>query len=610
MNNPSLDRLMMEASAAAYNVSMLNPLDPNSHAATLSGADPNGLIYNVDQNGYVQNTLLGAYGYRVEAGFDDAFAVNPTGFKAVILSRTKADGTKDWIVSFTGTEPTALDLASDLQLGWNQWNSAPPQGGQAVIEFLRTNVQTGSTINFTGHSLGGGLAEYAAYYAKTDQTLSQLNLTLTTFNSMGVRDSLALHEGLDQSAVDTAVAGLTATHYIRKGDIVGLLGGHVGDTVSTADGLVSNVYELGTNTLFLGDAHVLPTLYQDDLYSAHNYNPDYLTIHTTKRLINTIVELDTQGITDPRQMLSTALESLFNSMKNGDPVEVNSFMRWVVDNLKDSSKISAPTHALLIDIDWAGQIKDGVLSSPTVYTALYNGLTAWDKVTDTFTALKDWAGTTASQALDSITSDIERFINSIETYVAPTDRGTPPALELIAWLDSGYSAADVMTAAQGYANQLTTNPDALKTQIDSNPLSFLPPLTAPNAADYSGDAPGQAAYQLALDLYNQKLTERTEVQNLYTQYQAYLQNLPEPTYNGPGHGTDPQPTITGTVDPDANAYYPNSPYLNAAAGFLLPTQESGGSVVSGAGNLFSDAITQVISGDAGADVIEGHAVVG
>lgn len=78
MNNPSFDRLMMEASAAAYNVSVT---DPANHIATLTGSDPDGIAYQVDQNYVVQNTLLDAYGYKIEAGFDDASTQDPQGFK-------------------------------------------------------------------------------------------------------------------------------------------------------------------------------------------------------------------------------------------------------------------------------------------------------------------------------------------------------------------------------------------------------------------------------------------------------------------------------------------------------------------------------------------------
>lgn len=124
MNNPSFDRLMLEAAAAAYNVKIVNQA---TGAATLTGADPNGVVYAVSPTGVIQNTGLGVWGYTIERGFDDT----ATGFKGMALSRTKADGTKDWIFSFTGTEPTVLDVTSDLQLGWNQWKSS--KGGQAAL---------------------------------------------------------------------------------------------------------------------------------------------------------------------------------------------------------------------------------------------------------------------------------------------------------------------------------------------------------------------------------------------------------------------------------------------------------------------------------------------
>ncbi len=54
MNNPALDRLMLEASAAAYNV----VLNPDGQTATLTGADPEGVAYTFDPSGIITSTGL------------------------------------------------------------------------------------------------------------------------------------------------------------------------------------------------------------------------------------------------------------------------------------------------------------------------------------------------------------------------------------------------------------------------------------------------------------------------------------------------------------------------------------------------------------------------
>ena len=90
---------------------------------------------------------------------------------------------------------------ADVQLGWNQWSVNDPQNPQAVDgdvvlnyinQILATDPQ--ATFHITGHSLGGGLAQYATYDAITKLNLAPSQLTLTTFNSMGVTDGLILYK--------------------------------------------------------------------------------------------------------------------------------------------------------------------------------------------------------------------------------------------------------------------------------------------------------------------------------------------------------------------------------------------------------------------------------
>ena len=79
-----------------------------------------------------------------------------TGFRAEVYRNTQ---TGDLIVAFTGTQPSANDALADLNVGVTQWE----RNREAVSSFIAANLDEGAAVNFTGHSLGGALAQFAAY---------------------------------------------------------------------------------------------------------------------------------------------------------------------------------------------------------------------------------------------------------------------------------------------------------------------------------------------------------------------------------------------------------------------------------------------------------------
>ena len=103
---------------------------------------------------------------------------NPnTGFHVEIYQKI---GTNEYTVAFTGTQPqTSQDFVADLALGIPQWTK------NASAVFAAINTLPGATkITFTGHSLGGALAQYAAY-DYVNGHISHPPVDLVTFNGLG-----------------------------------------------------------------------------------------------------------------------------------------------------------------------------------------------------------------------------------------------------------------------------------------------------------------------------------------------------------------------------------------------------------------------------------------
>ena len=140
--------------------------------------------------------------YAIAAGFvknsDDARSSNDAvGFK---FSGYRSVSTNEIIVAFGGTDgPDPVDWTSNTQLGWNQWETSR----NLVFDYLRPLVDAGTKVHFTGQSLGGALAQYAAYeWVQTKLTttnpldpefladFNRQNVSLTTFNGIGGRPGI------------------------------------------------------------------------------------------------------------------------------------------------------------------------------------------------------------------------------------------------------------------------------------------------------------------------------------------------------------------------------------------------------------------------------------
>ncbi|MDH4085248.1 MAG: DUF2974 domain-containing protein, partial [Nitrospira sp.] len=173
---------------------------------------------------YIDNPPTGPVGYEVVREFDDP----ATGFHAVAFKNSN----NEYVIAFRGTETNFQDAYTDLNLGWTQWTAR----SEEILTFLRALELSGevASVAFTGHSLGGALAQYAAYeYALEVEPGS---FTLTTFNAFGGVQGIEQNLAPGQSYDSARLAGIDVNHFRVASDMVSRLGeGHVGGNVRVID---------------------------------------------------------------------------------------------------------------------------------------------------------------------------------------------------------------------------------------------------------------------------------------------------------------------------------------------------------------------------------------
>ncbi len=188
-------------------------------------------------------------------------AKSTTGFCGAAF---KNEVTGQIIFSFRGTEPTIIgklkltspmtwlpeDLINDLQIALidspvgipTQFadafnfvkNTLCTEIGQqmndedviAYIQLKNKKVKDGDNISFTGHSLGGGLAQYLSY---------KTGAKAVTFNGVGIGQVLGIQDASKYNVTD----------YVNADDIVGNYGVQLGKTVY----MPGNVYNLSSRNL-------------------------------------------------------------------------------------------------------------------------------------------------------------------------------------------------------------------------------------------------------------------------------------------------------------------------------------------------------------------------
>lgn len=167
-------------------------------------------------------------------GYDPyAYISEPeSGMKYMILSpNSESVASAPWILAIAGTQ-SLMDVVSDLDLGWAKF-----QKGSRLADLLTTCQYLDSDNQpmafrkwiFTGHSLGGGLAQAFAYKiqkTRLQNKLSPVDLEVVTFNAFGAKELVEKDEAFDPSVLGY----LKARNYFVQGDAVSRIGTHIGPT--------------------------------------------------------------------------------------------------------------------------------------------------------------------------------------------------------------------------------------------------------------------------------------------------------------------------------------------------------------------------------------------
>ena len=245
-------------------------------------------------------------GWTEYAHYDDS----SNGFGAVIFRKASGiAGKYDYTVALRGTRgPNPQDWINNLGYGWDSF-AAP--GGQKLITDLETLNANGTinNINFTGQSLGGALAQYAAYEFEVKTQFNTANMSLSTFNGLGGVQALKDHspELFGGSYNPAMIAGAAIQNYWITNDLVSELGGgHLGGNEHRINFLdPNNLAPDGKPwALSTSDAHRIET----GFYAGFNLNPttDFSTY--SQRIIKPLL------LTVPdAASVASAWANLFNS---------------------------------------------------------------------------------------------------------------------------------------------------------------------------------------------------------------------------------------------------------------------------------------------------------
>ncbi len=390
-----------------------------------------------------------AYGiapqYSVPSGFFEVKQrVDPnTGFGFIAYQNQQ---TNEVIIALRGTDgPNPQDWVANSQyLGWNQWIE---RGGGRDLVFGFINSLTnpdGSTftgeIHFTGQSLGGGLAQYAAYeYVHDQKALAALNgttfdasrITLTTFNGFG--GVLGLQQNLGNYD-PTVLADIGSNaHFYTEGDIVSRLGSFngVGHTGGTTYLLNAHATEINPDTgkPFQLDplaAHRIETGFYPFLLPGTEFEAatarsiEYLPMQNVQQIAAMFGRILNDQDVSPVESLPRLAAGMIAALSLGDPGEINAFVQAMFANLHAAGRLSDEWYGCLQEHDWgaiartSAFVAAGATSSAyalSLLTAVLSDALEFqaDRYSQLFNDVHDWVSS-AVQPVDASMSPAERRI--------------------------------------------------------------------------------------------------------------------------------------------------------------------------------------------------------
>ncbi len=307
--------------------------------------------------------------YIITQGFEKRFERNndAIGFKFVTYKNVT---TNEVIVAFGGTDGSdPIDWTSNTALGWNQWLL----GREQVFSDLRLMIDSETKVHFTGQSMGGALAQYAAYqWVQTKLTTTnplnpeflvdfdRSNVSLTTFNALGGLKGLTDHLAYDPTVLQGL--GLSGHFYVANDLVSRFGGGHVGGDTFLLDFKSDRTNDLGQRYAYgLVDAHRIETGFYANLRPGalleFQVSPGtspiaYLNVDSVQdvaALFGNLLNNQSLGLVESRFRLVGALTA---GLTIGSPSDVNTLTQALITSLHHSGDLSESWFQKLSGVNW------------------------------------------------------------------------------------------------------------------------------------------------------------------------------------------------------------------------------------------------------------------
>ncbi len=477
--------------------------------------------------------------YTIAPGFEKQFERrnDATGFKFVTYKNVE---TNEVIVAFGGTDgPDPVDWTANTALGWNQW----VLGREQVFADLRLMVDSDTKVHFTGQSLGGALAQYAAYeWVKTKLTVTdeddpefladfdKSNVSLTTFNGLGGLKGLVDNlptSGVQHASYDPTILqglGLSGHFYITN-DMVSRFGnGHVGGDTFLLDFKSDRINDLGHQYAYgLVDAHRIETGFYANLRPGalleFQVSPGagpiaYLNVDSVQEyaaLLGNLLNNKDLGPVESRFRLVAAVTA---GLTIGSPSSVNTLTQALLTNLHDSGDLNDSWFQKFSGVNW------GAIFIPT------------RPVTGAISILST-LGAVFADAVQGTAGGISTIFQSMSEYISAGSRPdvtiTPPSQIDVS---SRQLQFEVLMASMGAVPHLTEltaslpfglDPEALAAHMLSGGAEWLPNTLAfaRTQANTAGQTPSQLA-EMTTQLVTALNHRIDELQDMTPQEKGHL----------------------------------------------------------------------------------------